>query len=125
MSSFDEIDGEDLEDVGITVNRSDGDISEEVECTNTERHDDYDALNLFRLLSKSIGTKVGQRFGRHIDVSVDIGEGKRIHYTLIIYLSGISKLYTVCEKVNPNLERSSKALENAFWLLSQKLAEED
>ncbi|XP_052177579.1 uncharacterized protein LOC127791635 [Diospyros lotus] len=32
--------------------------------------------------------KVGQRFGRHIDESVDIGEGKRTHYTLLIYLSG-------------------------------------
>ncbi|KAB1210772.1 hypothetical protein CJ030_MR6G019837 [Morella rubra] len=32
--------------------------------------------------------KVGQRFGRHIDASVDLGEGKRTHYTLLIYLSG-------------------------------------
>ncbi|GMP24301.1 hypothetical protein CsSME_00001614 [Camellia sinensis var. sinensis] len=32
--------------------------------------------------------KVGQRFGRHIDESVDLGEGKRTHYTLLIYLSG-------------------------------------
>lgn len=31
---------------------------------------------------------VGQRFGRHIDESVDLGEGKRTHYTLLIYLSG-------------------------------------
>nr|GEW17600.1 2-oxoglutarate (2OG) and Fe(II)-dependent oxygenase superfamily protein [Tanacetum cinerariifolium] len=58
MSSFDEIDGEDLEDVGIKVNRNDGDISEEDECTNTERHEDYDALNLFRLLLKSIDDHV-------------------------------------------------------------------
>lgn len=35
--------------------------------------------------------KVGQRFGRHIDESVDFGEGKRTHYTLLIYLSGGSK----------------------------------
>ncbi|KAF8044318.1 hypothetical protein BT93_A2339 [Corymbia citriodora subsp. variegata] len=35
--------------------------------------------------------KVGQRFGRHIDESVDLGEGKRTHYTLLIYLSGGSK----------------------------------
>ncbi|XP_048127361.1 uncharacterized protein LOC115732384 isoform X6 [Rhodamnia argentea] len=34
---------------------------------------------------------VGQRFGRHIDESVDLGEGKRTHYTLLIYLSGGSK----------------------------------
>ncbi|XP_007038542.2 PREDICTED: uncharacterized protein LOC18605467 isoform X1 [Theobroma cacao] len=35
--------------------------------------------------------KVGQRFGRHIDESVDLGGGKRTHYTLLIYLSGGSK----------------------------------
>ncbi|KDP22345.1 hypothetical protein JCGZ_26176 [Jatropha curcas] len=35
--------------------------------------------------------KVGQRFGRHIDESVDLGDGKRTHYTLLIYLSGDSK----------------------------------
>lgn len=32
--------------------------------------------------------KAGQRFGRHIDESVDLGGGKRTHYTLLIYLSG-------------------------------------
>ncbi|MBA0815758.1 hypothetical protein Gohar_000498 [Gossypium harknessii] len=32
--------------------------------------------------------KVGQRFGRHFDGSVDLGEGKRTHYTLLIYLIG-------------------------------------
>ncbi|KAL3834522.1 hypothetical protein ACJIZ3_009258 [Penstemon smallii] len=30
----------------------------------------------------------GQRFGRHIDESADLGEGVRTHYTLLIYLSG-------------------------------------
>ncbi|KAI3471089.1 hypothetical protein Pfo_027752 [Paulownia fortunei] len=30
----------------------------------------------------------GQRFGRHIDESVDLGEGRCTHYTLLIYLSG-------------------------------------
>ncbi|OMO97950.1 Prolyl 4-hydroxylase, alpha subunit [Corchorus olitorius] len=35
--------------------------------------------------------KVGQRFGRHIDESVNLGEGKRTIYTLLIYLSGGSK----------------------------------
>ncbi|XP_022140818.1 uncharacterized protein LOC111011396 [Momordica charantia] len=34
---------------------------------------------------------VGQRFGRHIDESVDLGGGKRTYYTLLIYLSGGSK----------------------------------
>ncbi|KAK6936383.1 hypothetical protein RJ641_033413 [Dillenia turbinata] len=32
--------------------------------------------------------KAGQRFGRHIDESVDLGEGKRTYYTLLVYLSG-------------------------------------
>ncbi|KAK6117749.1 hypothetical protein DH2020_048510 [Rehmannia glutinosa] len=31
----------------------------------------------------------GQRFGRHIDESVDLGEGRRTYYTLLIYLSGV------------------------------------
>ncbi len=35
--------------------------------------------------------KAGQRFGRHIDESVDLEDGKRTHYTLLIYLSGGSK----------------------------------
>lgn len=30
----------------------------------------------------------GQRFGRHIDESVDLGDGSRTQYTLLIYLSG-------------------------------------
>ncbi|EPS68878.1 hypothetical protein M569_05890, partial [Genlisea aurea] len=30
----------------------------------------------------------GQQFGCHIDESVDLGEGKRTYYTLLIYLSG-------------------------------------
>ncbi|KAI3749012.1 hypothetical protein L6452_12519 [Arctium lappa] len=32
--------------------------------------------------------KVGQRFGRHIDEGVDLGDGKHTHYTLLIYLNG-------------------------------------
>ncbi|KAK9724532.1 hypothetical protein RND81_05G080100 [Saponaria officinalis] len=32
--------------------------------------------------------KAGQRFGRHIDESVDLGDGKHTYYTLLIYLSG-------------------------------------
>ncbi|KAL2324484.1 hypothetical protein Fmac_023542 [Flemingia macrophylla] len=31
---------------------------------------------------------VGQRFGRHIDESVNLGDGKRTYYTLLVYLSG-------------------------------------
>ncbi|CAL4937328.1 unnamed protein product [Urochloa decumbens] len=30
----------------------------------------------------------GQRFGRHIDESVDLGDGTKTYYTLLIYLSG-------------------------------------
>lgn len=30
----------------------------------------------------------GQHFGRHIDESVDLEDGKRTYYTLLIYLSG-------------------------------------
>ncbi|GLJ25914.1 hypothetical protein SUGI_0496790 [Cryptomeria japonica] len=32
--------------------------------------------------------KVGQRFGQHIDESVDLGGGNKTEYTLLIYLSG-------------------------------------
>ncbi|GAB2294065.1 hypothetical protein Dimus_028282 [Dionaea muscipula] len=32
--------------------------------------------------------KVGQRFGRHIDESVDLGDRRHTQYTLLIYLSG-------------------------------------
>ncbi|CAJ1977115.1 unnamed protein product [Sphenostylis stenocarpa] len=32
--------------------------------------------------------KIGQRFGRHIDESVNLGDGKRTYYTLLVYLSG-------------------------------------
>ncbi|KAI3889250.1 hypothetical protein MKW92_038542 [Papaver armeniacum] len=32
--------------------------------------------------------KTGQRFGRHIDESVELGDGRRTYYTLLIYLSG-------------------------------------
>ncbi|GJU40585.1 hypothetical protein Tco_1193542 [Tanacetum coccineum] len=132
------IDGEDLEDVGITVNRSDGDVSEEDECTNTERHDDYDALNLFRLLLKSIDDHVladtlwdyglSESHSRNGPVSSPWSQVYILHESRNVSkdaYSKVSKLSTMCEKVNPNLERSSKALENAFWLLSQKLAEED
>ncbi|KAL6952310.1 hypothetical protein U1Q18_044990 [Sarracenia purpurea var. burkii] len=45
--------------------------------------------------------KVGQRFGRHIDESVDLGEGKRTHYTLLIYLSGVLNLKSKNVKSGP------------------------
>lgn len=55
--------------------------------------------------------KVGQRFGRHIDESLDLGDGKRTHYTLLIYLSGGSKAKTKT-KNDPNSlkDASSEAL---------------
>ena len=34
---------------------------------------------------------MGQRFGRHIDESIDLGEGRMTLYTLLIYLSGSSR----------------------------------
>lgn len=40
------------------------------------------------LLQCIVRYKAGQRFGRHIDESVDLEDGKRTHYTLLIYLSG-------------------------------------
>ena len=43
------------------------------------------------MLEWIIRYKVGQRFGKHIDESVDLEDGKRTHYTLLIYLSGGSK----------------------------------
>ncbi|KAK8495132.1 hypothetical protein V6N12_047128 [Hibiscus sabdariffa] len=45
--------------------------------------------------------KVGQRFGRHIDESVDLGEGKRTVYTLLIYLSGSPKPKGKIDSSNP------------------------
>ncbi|KAH7855591.1 hypothetical protein Vadar_026553 [Vaccinium darrowii] len=45
--------------------------------------------------------KVGQHFGRHIDESVDLGDGKRTHYTLLIYLSGGFKPKSKNDKSNP------------------------
>ncbi|KAE9464929.1 hypothetical protein C3L33_03160, partial [Rhododendron williamsianum] len=45
--------------------------------------------------------KVGQRFGRHIDEGVDLGDGKHTHYTLLIYLSGGFKPKSKSDKSNP------------------------
>ncbi|KAG2715753.1 hypothetical protein I3843_03G095300 [Carya illinoinensis] len=53
--------------------------------------------------------KVGQRFGRHIDESVDLGEGKRTHYTLLIYLSGGFKLKAKNDTSSPK-DSSSEPL---------------
>ncbi|KAM7266365.1 hypothetical protein ACFE04_004262 [Oxalis oulophora] len=48
--------------------------------------------------------KVGQRFGCHIDESVSLGEGKRTHYTLLIYLSGVSKAKGKNDSSSPSTE---------------------
>ncbi|XP_059629391.1 uncharacterized protein LOC132271902 [Cornus florida] len=53
--------------------------------------------------------KVSQRFGRHIDESVDLGEGKRTHYTLLIYLSGGVKPKSKNDLSNPQ-DSSSETL---------------
>jgi hypothetical protein len=53
--------------------------------------------------------KVGQRFGRHIDEGVDLGEGKCTHYTLLIYLSGGFKPKAKNELSSPN-DSSSQPL---------------
>ncbi|KAJ0960989.1 hypothetical protein J5N97_001024 [Dioscorea zingiberensis] len=45
--------------------------------------------------------KVGQRFGRHIDESVNLGEGRRTQYTLLIYLTGDS-----CSKMSIGLDKN-------------------
>ncbi|XWS37745.1 hypothetical protein CRYUN_Cryun19dG0071400 [Craigia yunnanensis] len=45
--------------------------------------------------------KVGQRFGRHIDESVDLGEGNHTHYTLLVYLSGAPKTKGKSDSSNP------------------------
>ncbi|KAL9375866.1 hypothetical protein Peur_032745 [Populus x canadensis] len=50
--------------------------------------------------------KAGQRFGRHIDESVNLGDGKRTHYTLLIYLSGAPKAKT---KTDPNSQKDSSS----------------
>ncbi|KAJ0098661.1 hypothetical protein Patl1_20034 [Pistacia atlantica] len=46
--------------------------------------------------------KVGQRFGKHIDESVSLGDGKRTHYTLLIYLSGGVKAKAKNDPSTPN-----------------------
>ncbi|PQM34397.1 uncharacterized protein Pyn_07554 [Prunus yedoensis var. nudiflora] len=59
--------------------------------------------------AESIGYKVGQRFGRHIDESNDLGDGKRTHYTLLIYLSGGFKPKATNDKSSPK-DSSSEPL---------------
>lgn len=46
--------------------------------------------------------KVGQHFGKHIDESVSLGDGKRTYYTLLIYLSGGSKAKAKNDLSDPN-----------------------
>ncbi|KAJ8626489.1 hypothetical protein MRB53_019796 [Persea americana] len=52
---------------------------------------------------------VGQKFGRHIDESVDLGEGRMTHYTLLIYLSGSSRSKGKID-VSNNKEFSTQSL---------------
>ncbi|KAF6160419.1 hypothetical protein GIB67_019188 [Kingdonia uniflora] len=50
--------------------------------------------------------KTGQRFGRHIDESVDLGDGSWTYYTLLVYLSGDSR-------TKPNSDLASKGNSSA------------
>lgn len=70
--------------------------------------------------------KVGQRFGQHIDESVNLGDGKRTHYTLLIYLSGGFKAKAKNDLSNPN-DSSSEPLvggETVFYGSRNKLVAE-
>ncbi|KAK2653730.1 hypothetical protein Ddye_013586 [Dipteronia dyeriana] len=70
--------------------------------------------------------KVGQRFGQHIDESVSLGDGKRTHYTLLIYLSGGCKGKTKSDTNNTN-DSSSEPLvggETVFYGSRNKLVAE-
>lgn len=51
---------------------------------------------------------VGQRFGRHIDESADLGDGKRTYYTLLIYLSGSGGVAPNKSTPKPKAKPSSK-----------------
>ncbi|KAL6005533.1 hypothetical protein ACLOJK_006100 [Asimina triloba] len=57
--------------------------------------------------------KVGQHFGRHIDESVDLGDGRRTHYTLLIYLTGAKG----CDDSNTNRDSSTQLVggETVFY----------
>ncbi|KAL0452534.1 UNVERIFIED_CONTAM: hypothetical protein Slati_1231500 [Sesamum latifolium] len=48
----------------------------------------------------------GQRFGRHIDESVELGDGRCTHYTLLIYLSG-APTKTKAKSKNDNSSQDS------------------
>jgi len=50
--------------------------------------------------------KVGHHFGWHVDGSVNLGDGKCTHYTLLIYLSGANKAKT---KTDPNSQMDSSS----------------
>ncbi|KAL9409584.1 hypothetical protein AB3S75_047905 [Citrus x aurantiifolia] len=70
--------------------------------------------------------KVGQRFGQHIDESVNLGDGKRTHYTLLIYLSGGLKAKAKNDSSNHN-DSSSEPLvggETVFYGSRNKLVAE-
>ncbi|KAK4403558.1 hypothetical protein Sango_0724400 [Sesamum angolense] len=52
----------------------------------------------------------GQRFGRHIDESIDLGDGRRTHYTLLIYLSGAPGKTKAKSKTDNGSQDSSEPL---------------
>ncbi|MCL7024247.1 hypothetical protein MKW94_028143 [Papaver nudicaule] len=51
--------------------------------------------------------KTGQRFGRHIDESVELGDGRRTYYTLLIYLSGGSGVSEQKKKTETSSQKDS------------------
>mgnify|MGYP004717940175 CR=1 FL=1 len=59
--------------------------------------------------------KAGQRFGRHIDESIDLGDGKRTHYTLLIYLSGGSRSKTRNDNTQDSASETIVGGETVFY----------
>ncbi|KAJ7975632.1 2-oxoglutarate (2OG) and Fe(II)-dependent oxygenase superfamily protein [Quillaja saponaria] len=53
------------------------------------------------LCTKGVLYKVSQRFGRHVDESVDLGEGMHTQYSLLIYLNGGTKSKTKSDLQSP------------------------
>lgn len=68
---------------------------------------------------------VGQWFGQHIDESVDLGEGRRTQYTLLIYLSGISSSKSKKGKdINQDSMQSLGGGETVFYDQRQEIVAE-
>ncbi|KAI3943782.1 hypothetical protein MKW98_004287 [Papaver atlanticum] len=57
----------------------------------------------------------GERFGRHTDGSVELGDGRRTYYTLLMYLSGGSGQKTKTE-LSSDKDFSVEAAPPKEWL---------